>query len=73
METVVKNLVYQSTKPFLSEEEVQGFEEILKTKNADYISLGVDHKITKEWSDRIMSLPLPDWIDSKGGLTIRNQ
>ena len=66
METIVKNLVYQSIEPFLSEEDIQKFEEYIETNGSTQTFLGVDRKITEEWSNRIMNLPLPDWIDSEG-------
>lgn len=63
METIVENLVYQSKEPFLSEEEVQKFEELIREAT---VKLDVDHEMAKEWSGRIMSLRLPDWVDAEG-------
>ncbi len=65
MEMVVENLVYQSKEPFLSEEEVQRFEELIGDIE-DAVKLEVNHKIAKEWSQRIMDLRLPDWVDPEG-------
>lgn len=64
MEPVVKNLVYQSKKPFLSEEEVQQFENIFEEKSQ--VILKIDRNIVNKWAKKISELPFPKWTDSLG-------
>lgn len=71
MKTIIKNCVYQSEKPLLTNDECDEFVKYLlemrgECKDKRFVRLGVDKNITKKWSKRIMSLSFPDWTDKKG-------